>query len=445
MNSTTAIVNQPPSDKSYILAHQNVCITEIDFVDRTLTGFVELQFVPLKLNVTKLKLNAKQCQIVRLLARGSGTYYPCQFTYSDPLLEVVQVEPPPAEGQLPASSEKTLKKFNNKHADAVYSTEPDFGNGEIIINLPDEVQKEVSEGSTFRIFIEYLIEKPTGGLHFVVPPDEEGDPTDNVNLFDSTKDVHDNNSNDNKKDASTTSEIKANASGVANSPNNKPQDGEAIKPIGSPTKSDTPQTNGVCEKTVENHSPSEENVDADGKSKSTAESLPATEDITKTKRSKYSHVFTYKNHNSSRTWFPCIDSYGYSCSWLLEFTVESHMTVVSCGDLIGTYQSPDRKKKTYKYELNIPTSAPNIGFVAGQFEVYVDPQSVSSNCQIKNYHLTGLKKLAQATCSFLNDCAEFYEDFLTFKYPYSNYKQVFVDQAYEPHQSYATLSISTLR
>lgn len=319
-----------PAEKTHLLAHQNVCIKDIDFVQKTITGFVELHFVRPPSNqkpkpLSRLRLNAKRCKILKLLAKGSQDYQPCDFTYNDPLLEVVPVVPLDA-GDL-TGSEKTLKKFSGKHRDAVYSTEADFGNGEINVSLPDALQEDISNpGSSFKIFIEYMIEEPEGGIHFA-------------------------------------------------------------------------------------------------------------DHLTET------HVFSYKNHNSSRLWFPCVDSFGVTCTWLLEFTVESHLTVISCGDLVGTISSPDRKTKTYRYELNIPTSAPNIGFVAGPFETWMDPTSVDSSCPIRNYYFKGLEKSVEASCTFLSECTDFYEELLTFKYPYSSYKQVFIDQAYEPVQNYATLAI----
>lgn len=312
----------------HLLTHQNVCITDIDFDAKRISGFVELHLIPLKSKLTRVKINAKQCKIKRLLAQGSGrdsSYHNCHFTYNDPLLEISQSEPQ-ADGELPAH-ERSLRKFQVKHQEAVHSTELETGNGEVIAHLPSEVQKDLSEGDVFKILVEYSVEQAQGGLHFV----------EQQNL--------------------------------------------------------------------------------------------------------HVHLFTYKHHNSSRLWFPCFDSYGQPCTWLLEFTVHSHLTVISCGDLIDTYSSADRKTKTFRYRLNIPTSAPNIGFAAGQFETWMQPMSIGTSCPIKNYFLTGLSELTEASCSFLTKCAEFYDDFLSFKYPFSNYKQVFVDQAYEPYQSYATMSI----
>lgn len=410
MNSAT-ICN--PNEKTYLLAHQNVCITNIDFVHKKITGFTELLFVPLKLNkVSKIKLNSKQCQIVKLLAKGSTNYYNCNFTFNDPLLEVVPVEPQ-IEGELPAP-ERTLKKFSSKHQDAVLSTEIDFGNGEIIIQLPDQVQKEIMDGSTFKIFVEYIIEQPQGGLHFVTP--EEG--------YDKPTEISTENPPPSINNSAEVTNASVSTPAANTTTDNQSQDTNPTNTNGTSPR-DSPASKGESEIEAKQNeqSPIADRVE------------PAS------KRSKFAHLFTYKNHNSSRLWFPCLDSYGQLCTWLLEFTVESHLTVVSCGDLVGTYSSQDKRFKTFKYELNIPTSAPNIGFVVGQFDTWKNPSSTDSNCPIKNYFLAGLDKLAEASCEFLSECVDFYEELLTFKFPYSNYKQVFVDQAYEPCQSYATMSI----
>lgn len=411
MNAPT-ICNQ--TERTYLLAHQNVCITEIDFNNKKIVGFVEYHFVPLKLKISKIRLNAKQCQIIRLLAKGSNDFYTCSFTYNDPLLEVVPPEQQTDGGEL-SSPEKTLKKFNIKHQDAVYSTETELGNGEVIITLPDEVTKDISDGSTFKIFVEYMIEQPRGGIHFVIPEEVSPEPS--------------------KIDLATS--VNSSTGPEFSTPNS------TLEATALPVNDSNLQTNGVPETQNEN-SPTHEESSSESKKLSTSQQSPAAaanSSLTSSKQSLYSHLYTYKHHNDSRLWFPCIDSYGQPCTWLLEFTVESHLTVISCGDLVGTYSSQDRKTKTYRYVLNIPTSAPNIGFVVGQFETWIDPNSASSSCPIKNYFLSGLDKLTKASCSFLNECSEFYEEFLTFKYPYSNYKQVFVDEAYESFQSYATLSI----
>ena len=85
------------------------------------------------------------------------------------------------------------------------------------------------------------------------------------------------------------------------------------------------------------------------------------------------HLFTYGHENSSRLWFPCIDTTSEPCTWKLEFTVDESMTAVSCGELVETVLTPDLKRKTFHYHVNTPTSAPNIALAVGPFQIYVDP------------------------------------------------------------------------
>lgn len=44
-------------------------------------------------------------------------------------------------------------------------------------------------------------------------------------------------------------------------------------------------------------------------------------------------MFSYKWGNSSRLWFPCIDSLSEICTWKIEVTADPDMVVVCPGDL----------------------------------------------------------------------------------------------------------------
>jgi transcription initiation factor TFIID subunit 2 len=76
-------------------------------------------------------------------------------------------------------------------------------------------------------------------------------------------------------------------------------------------------------------------------------------------------MYTYSYENSSRLWFPCVDSFAEPCTWKLEFTVDDAMTAVSCGDLVEVVYTPDMRKKTFHYVLNVPACAPNIALAVG--------------------------------------------------------------------------------
>ena len=68
--------------------------------------------------------------------------------------------------------------------------------------------------------------------------------------------------------------------------------------------------------------------------------------------SDFDHVYTLSHENSSRLWFPCLDTYTQPCTWDMEFTVCNGMTAVSCGELMESVFTPDGKKTVFYYRYN---------------------------------------------------------------------------------------------
>ncbi|XP_077971287.1 transcription initiation factor TFIID subunit 2-like [Styela clava] len=160
-------------------------------------------------------------------------------------------------------------------------------------------------------------------------------------------------------------------------------------------------------------------------------------DVEGTTSEKAMHLFTYGHENSARLWFPCVDTYSEPCTWKLEFTVDATMTAVSVGELVETVFTPDMKRKTFHYILTVPTAAPNIGLAVGPFEVLVDKHMH----EVTHFCLPQLLPLLEHTTQACYEVFEFYEEILSFRFPYSCYKQVFVDEAYRDIESYASLGI----
>lgn len=73
---------------------------------------------------------------------------------------------------LPFRFRPTLTAFSAFHLNAAQITEPDNNNGELVISLPADVTTSVSDGTSIKISVEYSLEQPSGGVHFVIP---EGD------------------------------------------------------------------------------------------------------------------------------------------------------------------------------------------------------------------------------------------------------------------------------
>ncbi|XP_074031440.1 TATA-box binding protein associated factor 2 [Leptinotarsa decemlineata] len=302
--------------RPFKLAHQIVSLTGISFERKSIIGFVELTVVPLKDNLRIIKLNAKQCRIYRVILNDQ---YEAHFQYFDPFLDVCQSD----------VETKSLESFSNHHLAAALRVDPDNNSGELVVTIPPEASHLVAEGTALRVGIEFSLEQPQGGIHFVVPQ-----------------------------------------------------------------KEGTYAERGV-------------------------------------------HLFTYGHQNSSRLWFPCVDSYAETCTWKLEFTVDEELTAVSNGDLIESVYTPDMRRKTYHYSLNIPTCAPNISLAVGPFEVFVDPYMH----EVTHFCLPNLLPLLKVTTRYIHETFEFYEETLSNRYPYSCYKQVFVDETHDEVRSYATMSI----
>ncbi|XP_035219613.1 transcription initiation factor TFIID subunit 2-like [Stegodyphus dumicola] len=301
--------------RPYKLSHQVLCITQINFQRQSLIGFVELTIIPLA-EFRRIRLNAKQFRIYKV---AINDIHECQFSFNDPCLNICQGD----------NKQKSIDYFNSCHLSAVNAVDSDKGNGELSIKVPYDMMHLVTEGKSFRLSIEFALEKPQGGIHFVVPD---------------------------------------------------------------------------CEGTM---------------------------------AERCAHMFTYGCDNSSRLWFPCIDSYSELCTWRMEFTVDASMVAVSCGDLVETVYTSDMRKKTYHYNLSIPTCAPNIGLAVGPFEIFVDPQMH----EVTHFCLPRLLPLLKHTTNFLHEAFEFYEELLSSRYPYSCYKQVFVDESFQDARPYATMTV----
>ncbi|KAJ7405005.1 TATA-box binding protein associated factor 2 [Willisornis vidua] len=280
-----------------------------------LKGYVELTIFPTVANLNRIKLNSKQCRIYRVRVNDLEA----AFIYNDPTLEVCHQE----------SKQRNLNYFSNAYAAAVSAVDPDAGNGELCIKVPSELWKHVDELKVLKVHINFSLDQPKGGLHFVVP----------------------------------------------NMEGNMAERG--------------------------------------------------------------AHVFSCGYQNSTRFWFPCVDSYSELCTWKLEYTVDAAMVAVSNGDLVETVYTHDMRKKTFHYMLTIPTAASNISLAIGPFEILVDPYMH----EVTHFCLPQLLPLLKHTTSYLHEVFEFYEEILTCRYPYSCFKTVFIDEAYVEVAAYASMSI----
>ncbi|KAI9279295.1 hypothetical protein BY458DRAFT_502620 [Sporodiniella umbellata] len=198
----------------------------------------------------------------------------------------------------------------------------------------------------------------------------------------------------------------------------------------------------------------------------------------------FDHVYTVHQPfpGSTRSWLPCIDSVSDRCTWDMEFVVprketflteyenegafdeEGGMMVVCSGDMIEQVLHPqDSTKKIVRYNLSVPTSAPFIGFAIGSFEmIKLSPQQLQEEvltatdldenqqqslmaeinmmCNIYAFGLPGFEEELNISCSFLMHAMHFYTQEYG-AYPFSDFKLVFVQDAWSNIASSASLAI----
>lgn len=96
----------------------------------------------------------------------------------------------------------------------------------------------------------------------------------------------------------------------------------------------------------------------------------------------------------------------------------------------------------FVYQLKIPTTASNIGFVIGDLESYTFPDLP----EVKGYSLPGLGQVLENTISSVPAILTFLEETLTGRFPYSAYKLAFVDNmpSSEESISFAGLSLFSI-
>lgn len=73
--------------RQFRLSHQTLCITAINFENRSLIGYVELTLHPLKADLYCIKINSKQCKLYSICINDQWDVI---FTYNDPTLEICQ-------------------------------------------------------------------------------------------------------------------------------------------------------------------------------------------------------------------------------------------------------------------------------------------------------------------------------------------------------------------
>ncbi|TKR94151.1 hypothetical protein L596_008477 [Steinernema carpocapsae] len=151
------------------------------------------------------------------------------------------------------------------------------------------------------------------------------------------------------------------------------------------------------------------------------------------------HLFTYKSGVLSGTssWLPCIDELYQLSMWRFEFELPSDLTGVAPGELLETDSTNDENGKRMFYELRYPTAPNNIGFAIGHFVKYQNPDATD----VESYGLPRLMSLVKHTVARSDRNIEYFEELLSCRFPYLQYRQIFVDGIPDNLTSYSGMSI----
>ena len=78
--------------RHYKVVHELVSLTGVNFVRKSVVGFVEISLLPSKESLKHIRLNAKQCKVYRVVLNNQ---IEAPFQYCDPMLEIVDKDSKP--------------------------------------------------------------------------------------------------------------------------------------------------------------------------------------------------------------------------------------------------------------------------------------------------------------------------------------------------------------
>ncbi|XP_023325811.1 transcription initiation factor TFIID subunit 2 [Eurytemora carolleeae] len=147
--------------RHYRVSHQILSLTGINFQTKSIIGCVELTLIPSRDNLKHIRLNAKQLRIYSVCLNGTVE---ASFQYFDPTLEVCQQN----------VEKRDLDTYSENHLSGCNLVDPDLNGGELNIKIPSEAfsQNMIGEGKPIRVRVEFSLEDPLGGVHFVLPEGE---------------------------------------------------------------------------------------------------------------------------------------------------------------------------------------------------------------------------------------------------------------------------------
>ena len=137
---------------------------------------------------------------------------------------------------------------------------------------------------------------------------------------------------------------------------------------------------------------------------------------------KRKQIWSSGEPNNNKYWFPCNEDIADIHTSEIKITVEKPLMVISNGKLVETRENKDNTR-TFHYKTDKPFPNYLVSIVVGE---YVDVLQNSKGIPIHSFGYPNEKEAVKATTALLPDMMRFLEEKTGYKYPYSQYAQVVV-------------------
>lgn len=155
---TTSNNESITSKRQIKVTHQILVISNIDFESETLYGYTELTLASNQIDSSQFEsfsLNLKQAKIYCVCFNASLEV--ADYEYNDPAL----IKPCNDE------TKRDLQSLLYQDELGRLSVDADELNGEILIQLPEQIREQLRQNLTVKLAVEFSVEKPQAGLRFV--------------------------------------------------------------------------------------------------------------------------------------------------------------------------------------------------------------------------------------------------------------------------------------
>ncbi len=143
---------------------------------------------------------------------------------------------------------------------------------------------------------------------------------------------------------------------------------------------------------------------------------------TPTEPKRRRQVWSVGDPEGNRYWFPGLDAPQDLRSTDISITVDGDLTAISNGVLVNTRKNPDGTR-TFRWKMETPYANHNTSLVVGE---YIPVTQASDGVELLSYSYSDEVDATRASVERLPDMMKFFSGKTGYRYPYTRYSQVFV-------------------